>query len=203
LSFIDYILNNKSGDNPPANSKQSNNMTSNLYDELTLLIGNDYYRDGVISFSLYSIRSCIYIHDDTKSNQGIILTINKNGSLDWGIKSEKCRNEVLTHLRKIIEDAKTLPTREGEFCKTITKFNNGEYIPEKKPEAIPEKVIMINISDKLVAKNGSYDTFRIITDDKSLYYVGNLPLYNSLKINQTYNVTIDRSEEYITGILDE
>ena len=189
---------------------------SNLYDELmsimdTLKFNNkkmdmyEDYRDDVISFSLSDIwnGTCICIHDNINIPFNIILVINKDGSLDWRIKSEKCRNEVLTHLHDIINNTRLLPTRESEFCKNITKVNNGGSIKPKEPEMPQYKTITITVSDKLVGSCWGYTNYKIITGDKSIYYVGRLQLYNSLKVNETYKVILDRSEENIIGIVGD
>jgi hypothetical protein len=36
-----------------------------------------------------------------------------------------------------------------------------------------------------------------------VYYVGRLQLYNSLKVNETYKVILDKSEENIIGIVGD
>jgi len=163
MKFIDFILNKEMKTEKPAKTVKS--PKSNLYNELmsimdTLRFNNrenigilSSYRDDVISFSLSDSWNLyhIYIHNNTITSCGdIILTINKDGSLDWKIESEKCRNEVLTHLRDVIEKSKLLPTRESEFCKNITKVNNGESIKPKEPEMPQYKTITITVSDKLL-----------------------------------------------------
>jgi hypothetical protein len=216
MKFIDFILNKEMKTEKPAKTVKS--PKSNLYDELmsimdTLRFNNKeidimsgYYDDDVVSFSLSSFLNSdyIYIHDNTDvPNFGIILTINKDSSLDWTIKSEKCRNEVLTHLHNIIEDTKLLPSRESEFCKSITKVNNGESIKPKEPEMPQYKTITITVSDKLLGSCYGYTNYKIITTDKSIYYVGRLQLYNNLKVNETYNVILSRAEDYIIGIVGD
>ncbi len=214
MSFINYIFGKET---KSENQRTNNTYSSNLYGELMSIMDtlrfNDkdcmdmfsYYNDDVISFSLSDLSNsyCICIHDNTNVPFNIILVINKDGSLDWKIESEKCRNEVLTHLHDVIGKSKLLPTRESEFCKNITKVNNGESIKPKEPEIPQYKTITITVSDKLVGNCWGYTNYKIITSDKSVYYVGRLQLYNSLKVNETYKVILDKSEENIIGIVDD
>ena len=207
MKFIDFIRNKETEEMKP--------VEPNLYDDLlsimdTLKIshndgtGKPWYNDDVISFSLsvYSKYSHIYIHDNI-SGLGIILNIDSDSSLDWKIASEKCRKEVLTHLHNIIKDTRLLPTRESKFCKNITKVNNGESIKPKEPEMPQYKTITITVSDKLLGSCYGYTNYKIITTDKSIYYVGRLQLYNNLKVNETYNVILSRAEDYIIGIVGD